>query len=79
MAKTSKRTLKLIRFQRELERRIEKEGSYTLSDYAEARVSRIHGRGVFACKRIPRGRRIIEYVGEKISKTEAPKQYLQRC
>lgn len=74
MAKTSKRTLKLIRFQRELERRIEKEGSYTLSDYAEARVSRIHGRGVFACKRIPRGRRIIEYVGEKISKTEADRR-----
>jgi SET domain-containing protein len=71
MAKKSKRTLRLIRFQREVECCVEKDGRYVLSDYAEARVSHIHGRGVFATERIPRGMRIIEYVGEKISKTEA--------
>ncbi len=35
------------------------------------RNSKIHGRGVFAKTDIPKGARIIEYVGEKISKKEA--------
>jgi uncharacterized protein len=32
------------------------------------RESRIHGRGVYAEERIPAGRKVIEYTGEKISR-----------
>jgi len=74
MAKKSKRTLELIRVQQKVETCIEKEGRCPLSDYAEARRSHIHGRGVFATSRIPKGTRIIEYTGEKISKTEADRR-----
>ena len=38
------------------------------------RNSRIHGRGVFAKSDIPKGARIIEYVGEKITKAEAERR-----
>lgn len=38
------------------------------------RHSKIHGRGVFAKKAIAKGMRIIEYVGELISKAEAEKR-----
>src|SRR5438270_8699727 len=37
--------------------------------------SKIHGRGLFARLAVPRGTCILEYVGEKISKTES----LRRC
>jgi SET domain-containing protein len=37
--------------------------------------SLIHGTGGFAARTIPRGTRVIEYVGEKITKAES----LQRC
>jgi SET domain-containing protein len=36
--------------------------------------SRIHGRGVFAKCDIPKGTRIIEYVGEKITKAESDRR-----
>jgi SET domain-containing protein len=39
------------------------------------RRSPIHGRGVFALVRIPRGTRIIEYIGERISHREADRRY----
>ena len=39
------------------------------------RRSRIHGTGVFAARRIPPGRRIIEYVGERITSQEADSRY----
>jgi hypothetical protein len=42
----------------------------TCSDWAEVRGSKIHGRGMFASKLIPRGTRIIEYTGERITKAE---------
>ncbi len=42
----------------------------TKTEWAEVRGSRIHGRGMFATKAIPRGTRIIEYVGERITKAE---------
>ncbi len=35
------------------------------------RQSRIHRLGVFACQRIPRGRKVIEYAGERVTSTEA--------
>jgi SET domain-containing protein len=39
------------------------------------RRSDIHGRGVFAARRIRKGTRVVEYVGEKISNAEADKRY----
>lgn len=42
-----------------------------LSDYCEVRNSGIHGRGVFATKKIPNETKIIQYVGEKIGKDES--------
>ena len=41
------------------------------SDWCEIRSSPIHGRGLFATRDIPEGMRIIEYVGEKITKAES--------
>lgn len=43
--------------------------------WAVMRRSRIHGRGVYARKRIPKGTRIIEYAGERISNAEADRRY----
>lgn len=39
------------------------------------RRSGIHGRGVFATERIPKGTRVIEYTGEVISVREADRRY----
>jgi len=39
------------------------------------RRSPIHGRGVFALAPIPKGTRLIEYIGERISHEEADKRY----
>jgi SET domain-containing protein len=39
------------------------------------RQSHIHGRGVFAARRIRKGTRIIEYVGERIDNKEADRRY----
>jgi uncharacterized protein len=41
----------------------------------EVRASRLHGLGVFAARRIPRGTRVIEYLGERVSHTEADRRY----
>jgi uncharacterized protein len=41
----------------------------------EVRRSRIHGRGVYATRRIPAGSRVVEYVGERISHEEADARY----
>lgn len=38
------------------------------------RRSKIHGRGIFARGEIPRGTKIIEYVGERITKAESQKR-----
>lgn len=43
----------------------------TTSPWIERRDSAIHGRGVFARVDIPSGTRIIEYLGERITKAEA--------
>ena len=43
--------------------------------YIEVRNSRIQGRGVFAARRIRKGHRIIEYVGEHISHLEVDRRY----
>jgi uncharacterized protein len=39
------------------------------------RKSKIHGRGVFAARKIPKGTRIIEYKGKRITYTLASKLY----
>jgi SET domain-containing protein len=39
------------------------------------RKSRIHGRGVFAARRIRKGTRIVEYTGERIGNKEADRRY----
>ncbi|MCU0760335.1 MAG: SET domain-containing protein-lysine N-methyltransferase [Steroidobacteraceae bacterium] len=41
----------------------------------KVRHSRIHGRGVFAARRIRKGTRIIEYVGERLSHEAADARY----
>ncbi len=45
-----------------------------VSEYVEVRDSGIHGKGVFAIKDIPKGTKVIEYVGEKITKKESEKR-----
>jgi len=43
--------------------------------YVVVRNSRIHGKGVYAARRIRKGTRIIEYVGDRISHDEADARY----
>ena len=45
------------------------------SDMIEVRRSRLHGRGAFARRRIRRGTRIIEYLGDRVSHKEADRRY----
>jgi SET domain-containing protein len=47
-------------------------------DLIEVRESPIHGRGVYARADIKKGRRILEYVGERISHREADRRYLEK-
>lgn len=46
----------------------------TTSPYIVVKRSSIHSNGVFAKKDIPKGTKIIEYVGEKITKAESDKR-----
>jgi SET domain-containing protein len=39
------------------------------------RSSRLHGRGVFAARRIRKGTKIVEYTGERIDNDEADRRY----
>jgi hypothetical protein len=41
----------------------------------EVRNSSVHGRGVFATRRIEKGERIIEYLGDRVSHEEADRRY----
>ena len=41
----------------------------------EVRRSPVHGQGAFALRRIPKGTRIIEYLGERVSHQEADRRY----
>jgi len=45
-----------------------------INQFVRVRVSKIHGRGVFAKVDIPKGTRIIEYIGEKITKAESDRR-----
>jgi len=44
------------------------------SPWVRLRASTIHGRGLVAAKPIPAGTRVIEYVGDKITKAEAERR-----
>ena len=46
-----------------------------VNEWMELRRSPIHGLGAFARKDIPKGTRIIEYTGEKITNAEADRRY----
>lgn len=54
------------------------EAELATSDLIEVRRSDVHGLGVFATKRIPKGARIIEYVGERVSHQEADRRYEEK-
>jgi hypothetical protein len=54
------------------------EPDLTTSELVEVRRSDVHGLGVFAAKRIPKGTRIIEYVGERVSHDEADRRYEEK-
>jgi uncharacterized protein len=41
----------------------------------EVRPSSLHGMGVFAARRIRKGTRVIEYIGERVSHAEADRRY----
>jgi uncharacterized protein len=41
----------------------------------EVRASPLHGQGAFALRRIRKGTRIIEYLGERVSHAEADRRY----
>lgn len=43
----------------------------TQTDLYEVRPSTIHGQGIFARRIIPAGTRVIEYLGERVSKAES--------
>jgi len=47
-------------------------------DMIEVRRSSVHGMGVFALKPIPKGTRLIEYVGERVSHSEADSRYEEK-
>ena len=55
-------------------RQIEEMKERAKSEYCEARSSEIHGTGVYAVKDIPSGKRIIEYLGERIDKEESERR-----
>ena len=44
-------------------------------DMIRVRRSRLHGRGVFALRRIRKGTRIIEYLGDRVTHHEADRRY----
>ena len=46
--------------------------------YFAVRRSRVHGRGAFALRRIRKGTRIVEYLGERVSHREADRRYEDR-
>lgn len=43
------------------------------------RRSKIHGTGVFATRGIPKGVRLVEYVGERVSHAEADRRYAHKA
>ena len=48
--------------------------TFQINEYIYLKESTIHGKGVFASKLIPSGTKIIDYIGELISKEEGTKR-----
>ena len=48
-------------------------------DMIRVRRSRVHGQGVFARRRIRKGTRIIEYLGDRVSHREADRRYANKA
>ena len=46
----------------------------TNSKYIVVKKSKIHNNGIFAKKDVPKGIKVLQYVGEKIDKTEGAKR-----
>jgi len=44
----------------------------------KVRRSRVHGLGVFAARRIRKGTRVVEYLGERVSHKEADRRYEEK-
>jgi len=44
----------------------------------EVRASPLHGQGVFAARRISKGTRVIEYLGQRVSHAEADRRYAHK-
>jgi len=53
--------------------------SPTTSPFIDVRQSPIHGTGIYAAMDIPKGTKIIEYVGEKLTKKQADKRWEEHC
>lgn len=47
-------------------------------EYVEVRTSKLHGRGLFAARTLPKGTYIMEYRGEKVSRREGTKRTYQQ-
>jgi len=56
-------------------RAVKGQGGARRAPLFKVRRSRVHGRGVFALRRIRKGTRIIEYLGERISHRVADRRY----
>ena len=50
----------------------------TTSPWAKPAASSVHGSGLYATQPIPKGTRIIEYVGERITKAETARREVER-
>ena len=46
----------------------------TTSEFILVKKSGVHGKGIFVAKKISKGTRIIEYIGEKVSKEEGTRR-----
>ncbi len=44
----------------------------------KVKISKVHGHGVFASKNIPKNKKIIQYIGEKVSRAEGNKRSEKR-
>ena len=47
----------------------------TTSKYIEVREAEIHGTGVFAKTKVPKDKKVIEYIGEKITNAADTTKY----
>ena len=73
--KAAKKTAKVAKVASPRARKSRPPKAGRVNEWMELRGSPIHGLGAFALQDIPKGTRIIEYTGEKISNAEADRRY----